>query len=111
MLGRPEHWTLSVLITDQAVFQSNIPFAAAMAIFLMLVCLMLVGVTLGSASGGGPRHDQSGRNLFMALVVLFLAAPLIVVAGVSLNAERQLLFPPRGLSLAGMVELFRSPTG
>ena len=37
VLGRPQHWTLSVLITDQAVFQSNIPFAAAMAIFLMLV--------------------------------------------------------------------------
>jgi putative spermidine/putrescine transport system permease protein len=47
VLGRPEHWTLSVLITDQAVFQSNIPFAAAMAVFLMLVCLILVGVTLG----------------------------------------------------------------
>jgi putative spermidine/putrescine transport system permease protein len=46
VLGRPEHWTLSVLITDQAVFQSNIPFAAAMAVFLMLVCLILVGVTL-----------------------------------------------------------------
>ena len=46
VLGRPEHWTLSVLITDQAMFQSNIPFAAAMAIFLMLVCLALVGVTL-----------------------------------------------------------------
>ena len=46
VLGRPEHWTLSVLITDQAVFQSNIPFAAAMAIFLMLVCLTLVGLTL-----------------------------------------------------------------
>jgi len=28
------------------VFQSNIPFAAAMAIFLMLVCLVLVALTL-----------------------------------------------------------------
>jgi putative spermidine/putrescine transport system permease protein len=46
VLGQPEHWTLSVLITDQAVFQSNIPFAAAMAVFLMLVCLVLVGLTL-----------------------------------------------------------------
>jgi putative spermidine/putrescine transport system permease protein len=46
VLGRPEHWTLSVHITDQAVFQSNIPFAAAMAIFLMLVSLALVGLTL-----------------------------------------------------------------
>lgn len=46
VLGRPEHWTLSVLITDQAIFQSNLPFAAAMAIFLMLVSLAFVGLTL-----------------------------------------------------------------
>lgn len=46
VLGRPQHWTLSVHITDQAVFQSNIPFAAAMAIFLMLVSLALIGLTL-----------------------------------------------------------------
>ncbi len=46
VLGKPQHWTLSVLITDQAIFQSNLPFAAAMAIFLMLVSLALVGVTL-----------------------------------------------------------------
>ncbi len=46
VLGRPQHWTLSVHITDQAIFQSNIPFAAAMAIFLMLVSLALVGLSL-----------------------------------------------------------------
>lgn len=46
VLGRPQHWTLSVLITDQAIFQSNMPFAAAMAIFLMLVSLALVGLTM-----------------------------------------------------------------
>lgn len=46
VLGRPEHWTLSVLITDQAIFQSNLPFASAMAIFLMIVSLALVGLTL-----------------------------------------------------------------
>jgi putative spermidine/putrescine transport system permease protein len=51
------------------------------------------------------RH--AGRSLFMALVVLFLMAPLIVVAGVSLNAQRQLIFPPRGLSLAWYAELFQ----
>jgi putative spermidine/putrescine transport system permease protein len=50
-----------------------------------------------------------GRSLFLALVVLFLAAPLVVVAGVSLNAEKQLLFPPHGLSLVWYVELFREP--
>ncbi len=46
VLGKPQHWTLSVLITDQAIFQSNLPFASAMAIFLMVVSLALVGVTL-----------------------------------------------------------------
>lgn len=45
VLGRPQHWTLSVHITDQAIFQSNLPFAAAMAIFLMLVSLALVGIS------------------------------------------------------------------
>ena len=39
------------------------------------------------------------RNFFFAIVLLFLAAPLIVVAGVSLNAKKRLLFPPEGLSL------------
>lgn len=46
VLGRPQHWTLSVHITDQAVFQSNLPFAAAMAVLLLLVSLALVGLTL-----------------------------------------------------------------
>ncbi|HEY9538483.1 MAG TPA: ABC transporter permease [Kiloniellaceae bacterium] len=46
ILGRPQHWTLSVLITDQAVYQSNMPFAAAMAVFLVLISLALVGLTL-----------------------------------------------------------------
>ncbi|MGB3387548.1 MAG: ABC transporter permease [Pseudaminobacter sp.] len=46
ILGRPRHWTLSVLITDQAIYQSNMPFAAAMAVFLVLISLALVGLTL-----------------------------------------------------------------
>lgn len=46
LLGRPQHWTLSVLITDQAIYQSNMPFAAAMAVFLVLVSLALVAITL-----------------------------------------------------------------
>ena len=46
ILGRPEHWTLSVHITDQAIFQSNLPFAAAMAVLLLVITLLLVGLTL-----------------------------------------------------------------
>lgn len=55
VLGRPRHWTLPVHITDQAIFQSNIPFAAAMAMFLLLVSLALVGLVL--AAGNRTRGD------------------------------------------------------
>ena len=49
------------------------------------------------------------RGLYMLLVAVFLAAPLLVVGGISLNAEKVLLFPPQGLSLAWYVELFTDP--
>lgn len=44
ILGRPEHWTLSVFISDQASFNANVPFAAAMAIFLTVLSLVVVGI-------------------------------------------------------------------
>ena len=46
MLGQPSEWTLSVLITDQAVYKTNIPFAAAMANFLIVACLLLIWLTV-----------------------------------------------------------------
>ncbi len=46
ILGRPHHWTLSVLITDRAIYQSNLPMAASMAVFFMLVSLALVVLTM-----------------------------------------------------------------
>lgn len=52
---------------------------------------------------------MTGRALYLAAVALFLALPLAVVAGVSLNEPRQLLFPPRGLSLRWYVELLADP--
>lgn len=39
------------------------------------------------------------KRLFFTLVMLYLAAPLVIIAGVSLNAEKRLFFPPQGLSL------------
>ncbi|WP_435536115.1 ABC transporter permease [Azospirillum sp. ST 5-10] len=39
-------------------------------------------------------------RLMAALVALVLASPLLVVAGVSVNARKSLDFPPHGLSLA-----------
>ncbi len=46
------------------------------------------------------------RNGYMALIALFLAAPLVVVAGVSVNAKKSLLFPPQGFSLSWYTEIF-----
>jgi putative spermidine/putrescine transport system permease protein len=46
ILGRPEHWTLSVFISDQASFNANVPFAAAMALFLTILSLVVVGVVM-----------------------------------------------------------------
>jgi putative spermidine/putrescine transport system permease protein len=46
------------------------------------------------------------RRFYFILVGLFLAAPLIVVAGVSVNARQTLAFPPQGFSLAWYVEIF-----
>lgn len=51
LLGRPQHWTLSVLITDAAIYQTNMPLAAAMAIFFMLASLTLVALTMMIGKG------------------------------------------------------------
>lgn len=52
-LGRPQHWTMSVHITDQATTAFNLPFASAMAIILMVVALGLVLATSRLAQEGG----------------------------------------------------------
>lgn len=49
------------------------------------------------------------QRLFMGAVLLFLAAPLVILGGVSLNRPKQLLFPPQGVSLRWYAELFTAP--
>lgn len=46
------------------------------------------------------------RNLYMGLIATFLFLPLVVVAGVSVNAKKRLFFPPEGFSLRWYGELF-----
>jgi len=53
--------------------------------------------------------DRILPRIFLGLVGLFLAMPLIVVAGVSVNEKKSLTFPPDGLSLAWYGELFTDP--
>ncbi|PWK70597.1 ABC transporter permease [Aminobacter sp. AP02] len=49
------------------------------------------------------------RRLYFTAVALFLAAPLIVVAGVSVNEKQDLAFPPKGFSLAWYAQIFADP--
>ncbi|CAN5900155.1 ABC transporter permease [soil metagenome] len=51
VLGKPEHWTLPVHITDQALLKSNMPLAAALATLLLLASagLTLLTLKLGSS--------------------------------------------------------------
>lgn len=46
------------------------------------------------------------RNLYMGVIAVFLLMPLVVVAGVSVNAKKRLFFPPEGFSMHWYAELF-----
>jgi putative spermidine/putrescine transport system permease protein len=46
-------------------------------------------------------------RLFMGLIALALAAPLVVIAGVALNERKVLYFPPRGFSLQWFADIWR----
>jgi ABC-type spermidine/putrescine transport system, permease component II len=44
-----------------------------------------------------------------AIVAVFMALPLAVVAGVSVNEKQSLIFPPQGFSLAWYAQIFTDP--
>jgi putative spermidine/putrescine transport system permease protein len=46
------------------------------------------------------------RRAHFTAVALFLAAPIIIVAGVSVNAKQDLSFPPKGFSLSWYGQIF-----
>ncbi|RIY02497.1 ABC transporter permease [Aureimonas flava] len=48
-------------------------------------------------------------RLLLAIVALFLAAPVAIIAGVSLNAQQSLVFPPQGLSARWYAAIFTDP--
>lgn len=49
------------------------------------------------------------RRLYFTLIGIFLAAPITIVAGVSVNERQSLNFPPQGFSLAWYGEIFANP--
>ncbi len=46
------------------------------------------------------------RNLFYTVVLVVLSAPLFIVAGVSVNEKKFMIFPPRGFSFRWFTEVF-----
>ncbi|HTO31655.1 MAG TPA: ABC transporter permease [Pararhizobium sp.] len=48
-------------------------------------------------------------KIYFVLIGLFLALPMIVVAGVSVNEKQTLAFPPKGFSLSWYGEIFLNP--
>lgn len=50
-----------------------------------------------------------GRNAFLALLAVFLAAPLVVVTGVSFNGTARMNFPPQNASLVWYRTFFQDP--
>ncbi len=49
------------------------------------------------------------RRLFFVAVAVFLSAPLVVVAGVSVNRRQELTFPPVGFSPDWYAQIFTDP--
>ncbi len=49
-----------------------------------------------------------GKTVFLTLVFGMTAAPLLIVAGVSLNAKKRMFFPPDGVSLRWFPEIFET---
>jgi len=48
------------------------------------------------------------RRLFFTILGTFMAAPLVVVLGVSVNEKKSLTFPPKGFNLSWYLDLFRA---
>lgn len=49
------------------------------------------------------------RRGFLAAVAIFLVMPVMVISGISLNAQRSFSFPPNGLSARWYVEMLADP--
>jgi putative spermidine/putrescine transport system permease protein len=48
------------------------------------------------------------RNLYLTAVALVLLAPLVVIAGISVNEKKFLSFPPKGFSTRWYFEIFQN---
>lgn len=52
ILGLPQHWTLPVLIAEQALYRFNLPFASALAVLLLIASLLILHLAERFRRGG-----------------------------------------------------------
>ncbi len=97
-----------MLITDQAIYQSNMPFAAAMAVFLVLVTLGMVALTLLIGRKERQHEQGSDPSLLYPHRHLPRGAHRRRRRG-SVNAKQSLNFPPQGFSLSWYGAIFTDP--
>ncbi|WP_458204564.1 ABC transporter permease [Haladaptatus sp. NG-SE-30] len=65
ILGKPAHWTLPVIIGNQALSQLNVPFGAALSLVMMVVVIVILaagykflGLTSGDMTGAGGGSNE-----------------------------------------------------
>lgn len=42
ILGKPQQWTMAIIIGDQATYEANVPFGASMALILMVFAILMI---------------------------------------------------------------------
>jgi len=52
MLGRPQDWNMTVIITDKAVGSANMPLGAALSVIMLIFTLLIIGGLLRVTSKG-----------------------------------------------------------
>jgi len=62
ILGNPPQWTLAVVIGNQVTVESNVPFAAALSIVLLLVVVVLIAVTVRLTGISATGQDNGGET-------------------------------------------------
>jgi len=59
ILGKPQQWTMAIIIGDQATYESNVPFGASMALVLMVFAILTIGLI---AKLGGTKSLTVGAK-------------------------------------------------
>jgi putative spermidine/putrescine transport system permease protein len=59
ILGKPQQWTMAIIIGDQATYEANVPFGASMALILMVFTILII---LAIAKLAGTRSLYVGAQ-------------------------------------------------